>query len=47
MAAVVAADEPEIAPKNIPDNATTWAKPPLREPTIEWAKLIRRLVTPP
>ena len=47
MAAVVAAEEPEMAAKNMPETATAWASPPVNEPTMAWAKLTRRLVTPP
>jgi hypothetical protein len=47
MAAVVAAEEPEMAAKNIPDTATTWASPPVRDPTMDWAKFTSLRVTPP
>jgi len=47
MAAVVAAEEPEIAAKNIPETATTWARPPVRDPTMDWAKFTNLRVTPP
>jgi hypothetical protein len=47
MAAVVAAEEPEIAAKNIPDTATTNAKPPVINPTKAFAKFTNFLVTPP
>ena len=47
MAAVVAAEEPEIAAKNMPATATACARPPVKEPTIACATLTRREVTPP
>ena len=47
MAAVVAAEDPEMAAKNMPATQTTWARPPQSEPTMDCAKLTRRLVTPP
>ena len=47
IAAVVAAEEPEIAAKNIPETATTWASPPESEPTMDWEKFTSLLVTPP
>jgi hypothetical protein len=43
----VAAEEPEIAAKNIPDTATTNAKPPAINPTKAFAKFTNLLVTPP
>ena len=47
IAAVVAAEEPEIAAKNMPATATAWARPPVKDPTMAWATPTRRLVTPP
>jgi len=46
-AAVVAAEEPEMAAKNIPATDTVWARPPVNAPTSAWEKLTRREVTPP
>ena len=46
-AAVVAAEEPEMAAKNIPATDTVWARPPVNAPTRDWEKLTSRLVTPP
>ena len=46
-AAVVAAEEPEIAAKKQPDTETVWARPPRKEPTSACEKLTRRCVTPP
>ena len=47
MAAVVAAEEPERAAKNMPATATTRASPPARAPTRAFAKSTSRFVTPP
>ncbi len=47
MAAVVAAEEPERAAKNMPATATTSARPPARAPTMAMEKSTMRFVTPP
>ena len=47
MAAVVAAEEPERAAKNMPATATTRARPPASAPTRAMEKSTMRRVTPP
>jgi hypothetical protein len=47
MAAVVAADEPEIAAKNIDPSTATSERPPLIQPTHASAKSTNRLDTFP
>ena len=47
MVATVAAEEPEMAPKNAQAKTVTIAKPPRRWPTKESAKPIRRGDKPP
>ncbi len=47
IAITVAVAEPEIAPMNAEATNATIASPPGRPPTMEFAKLTRRLDTPP
>ena len=46
-AAVVAAEEPEMAAKKQPETDTVCARPPVKDPTSDCEKDTRRFVTPP
>ncbi len=47
MAAVVAADDPEMAEKNTPVSLATMPRPPIIQPNMESAKATSRFETPP